>query len=85
MAVFGFYEGNDVGFWVVAEEVLEVEDSSVHASRVKCEGCDGGVGIMRWCWCVLSGVCEYGYGYVRLCFRWVWGGDLCCGGLVSGF
>ena len=57
MSVFGFCEGNDVGFGVFVEYVLEVEDSSVHASRVECEGCDGGVGIVRWCWCVFCGVC----------------------------
>ncbi len=67
MAVFDFCDGNDVGFGVVVEEVLEVEDSSVHASRVKCEGCDGGMGVMRWRWCVFSGVCGYGCGCVRLC------------------
>ena len=85
MAVFGLCEGNDVGFGVVVEEVLEVEDSSVHASRVECVGYDGGVGIMQWCWCVFSGVCGYGCGYVGVYCRWVWGGDLCCGGLGLGF
>ncbi len=55
--MFCLCEGNDVGFGVVVEEVLKVlKGGGVHASRVKCEGCDGGVRVGQWSWCVFGGV-----------------------------
>ncbi len=40
---------------LVVEEVLKVEDGGVHPSRIKCEGCDGGVGVGLWRMCVGRG------------------------------
>ena len=58
-------------FGLVVEEVLEVEDGGVHAPRVKCEGCDGGVRVGLWRKSVGGGVRRYKCGWVCLIGRWV--------------
>ena len=40
---------------LVLQEFLEVEDGGVHPSCIKCEGCDGGVGVGLWRVCVGRG------------------------------
>ncbi len=71
MSVFGFCEGDNLRFGLVVEEVLDVEDDSVHAPCVKCEGCDGGVIVGLWWKSVGGGVRRYTCGWVCLTGRWV--------------